>query len=308
MSKKLLFLIYIALIFSFKNIPAYANSFQITVLLTTPNDNDNDGIADEDDLDDDNDGIPDLVECNGIDPLSDADNDGVPVYLDDDDHNNAVGDNNGMCEAAFDLDGDGIPNHFDRDSDGDGIYDTVESGRLSVPVGTDTILDGMLEGNVGTNGLMDDIETSPDSGIIAYTILDTDADGTPDFLDIDDDNDGILTMNEHPDDNNNHYPDDAWDTNNNGISDYIDVTANITLLPDTAIHIYPIPAKSVLHIDFNIDITDAVMKLYTQDGKMIQQEMLNDTQNLIKLPHTKGIYYLKILTDKGEMHKPIIVR
>ncbi len=269
------------------------------------NDHDNDGITDENDLDDDNDGIPDIVECNGIDPLTDADNDGVPVYLDDDDNDNSVGNANYAVETAFDLDGDGIPNHFDLDSDGDGLFDLVEAGSTGW---TDANMDGMIEGNVGNNGLVDILESSPDSGIINYTYQDTDNDGTPDFLDIDDDNDGILTINEHPDDNANHYPDDAWDSDNDSIPDYLDntTTGSIRLLPDNAINVYPNPAINILHIDVNININKAGLILFTQDGKLIRQQNLNNTKNIISLPQTQGIYYLKITTDKGEIFKPVI--
>jgi CheY-like chemotaxis protein len=51
---------------------------------------------------------------------------------------------------------------------------------------------------------------------------DTDGDGIPNYLDIDDDDDGILTINEHPDDNGNGYPDDALDTDNDSTDNYLD--------------------------------------------------------------------------------------
>ena len=211
-------LLYVLLLFSFINGICAQNP---TVIDRT--DHDNDGIYDNIDIDDDNDGIPDLIECNGIDPLTDNDGDGVPVYLDDDDNNNYLGDFNNQVESAFDLDGDGIPNHFDLDSDGDGLFDTAESGRLNVPVGSDVNFDGILEGNVGNNGLVDDVESSPDSGSVAYTYLDWDNDGTNDFLDTDDDGDGILTINEHADDNGNSYPDDGIDTDSDGNPNYHDI-------------------------------------------------------------------------------------
>ena len=267
-------------------------------------DHDNDGISDESDLDDDNDGIPDTIECNGMNPLTDADNDGVPVYLDDNDNDNSIGNDNYIVEAAFDIDNDGTPNHFDLDSDGDGLFDLVESGSTGW---TDVNMDGMIDDNVGNNGLADILESSTDSGIIAYIYQDTDGDNVYDFLDIDDDNDGILTINEHPDPNGNHYPNDAWDTNNNGIPDYLDVsTGSSPVLAADALKIYPVPAKNVLHIDFNIAIRKAGLKLYTQDGRMIEQQSLNKSKNLINLPKTQGVYYLKIITDKGNMFKSII--
>ncbi len=192
--------------------------------VTDPDDHDNDGVPDSVDIDDDNDGIPDLTEYpSGLDPEADADGDGVPAFLDDDDNDNTIGDNNNSVEPAYDLDNDGIPNHFDLDSDGDGLADAAESGRLSVPVGTDTQPDGILDGNVGANGLVDEVETAPDSGTLAYTVLDFDNDGSPDFLDFDDDNDHVLTSAEYPDPNNNRYPDDAVDMDMDGQPNYHDI-------------------------------------------------------------------------------------
>lgn len=79
--------------------------------------------------------------------------------------------------TTVDTDGDGIPNYQDLDSDGDGIPDNVEaqtSTGYTAPSGNDTDNDGL-----------DDAYES--SGLSA---IDTDGDGTPDFLDTDSDNDG----------------------------------------------------------------------------------------------------------------------
>ena len=184
------------------------------------NDDDGDCIPDITDLDDDNDGIPDIVECGGIDPLTDADNDGVPVYLDDDDNNNSIGNNNGQVEPDFDLDQDGIANHFDLDSDNDGLFDLAESGQTTAP---DANMNGMIDGNVGNNGLPDSVETTPDSGQLNYVMLDWDSDTAYDFIDYDDDNDHIPTINEHPDSNGNGYPEDALDTDGDGFPNYHDL-------------------------------------------------------------------------------------
>ena len=233
-------------------------------------------------VDYDSDNIPTNTEDlngNGNFGDDDSDGDGIPNFVDDDDDGDMV--LTQFEPISLDTDLDGTPNYLDIDDDGDGILTIFEDVALPHTYPQDV------------NPMNDD----------------TDGDGIPNYLDIDDDDDGILTINEHPDDNQNYEPEGAWDTNNNGIPDYLDpaLGANPVLSKD-ALHIYPIPAKDFLHIDFNIDITDAKMKLFTQDGKMIQQEMLHTSQNLIQLPETKGIYYLKILTDKGEMNKPIIIK
>ncbi len=138
-------------------------------------DSDGDGVADYQDKDDaDNDGIADNVDI-------DDDNDGIPDALEGD--------------GSVDSDNDGIPDSLDLDSDNDGLYDLYEAG-LPNPSSLDIDNDGRLDSelNVGSNGLMDSLETSMDSGVIKYNngaVLDTDADGVKDFRDLDSDNDSI---------------------------------------------------------------------------------------------------------------------
>jgi len=52
--------------------------------------------------------------------------------------------------------------------------------------------------------------------------VDTDTDGTPDYLDDDDDGDGILTINENADPNHDGNPEDAEDEDGDNIPDYLD--------------------------------------------------------------------------------------
>ncbi|WP_200831827.1 gliding motility-associated C-terminal domain-containing protein, partial [Aquimarina sp. AU474] len=153
-------------------------------------DSDGDGVPNIVDLDDDNDGIPDDVEQNG--------------------------------NPNLDTDGDGIVDRLDLDADGDGVLDVYESG-----VETESLVispDGRIEGTVGTDGIPDNVQEvgEEDSGIINYPIQDTDADGTNDFQDVDDDNDGLLTIDENPDPDGNGNPEDAFDSDDNGIPDYLE--------------------------------------------------------------------------------------
>ncbi len=107
--------------------------------------------------------------------------------------------------TTVDTDGDGIPNYQDLDSDGDGIPDNVEaqpSTSYTAPSGNDA----------NNNGLDDAYESG---GISA---VDTDGDGTPDFMDTDSDDDGtpdtteaILTLS-------------GSDSDNDGLDNIIDTT------------------------------------------------------------------------------------
>ena len=190
-------------------------------LLTVYPDFDGDGVGDPVDLDDDNDGIPDLIEQNGNNPLADADGDGVPAYLDDNDNNISVGDVDGLVEPAFDFDGDGIANHFDLDADGDGINDVDEAGLSNLDGDGDGVIDG-VPADFGNNGLFNGIEDVDTlAAVITYTPLDSDSDTRLNFLDIDDDGDGILTIVEGTD-----------DFDNDGAPNYLDLDVDGDGIPD----------------------------------------------------------------------------
>ena len=179
-------------------------------------DTDGDGASDFSETDSDNDSIPNAQEAGG-NPYLDNDNDGVPVYLDDNDNNRAIGDNNNAVQGAFDNNNDGVAEFQDpnSDTDGDGVPDRVET----------------VEG------------TSP---LNPNSFLDTDGDGTPDFVDLDSDNDGVRDTNElggnpyrdvdgdgvprYRDDNDNNAAvgdgngnvEAAFDTNGDGVPNFQD--------------------------------------------------------------------------------------
>ncbi len=54
------------------------------------------------------------------------------------------------------------------------------------------------------------------------SVDDTDRDGSPNYVDADDDNDGIPTRDENADPNGDGNPEDALDTDGDGIPDYLD--------------------------------------------------------------------------------------
>lgn len=172
-----------------------------------PKDSDGDGIPDDLDYDSDNDGIPDKIEAQGISPLTysnvDANQDGIDdVFV------------NGIVPSDFD--GDGIPDYLDLDSDNDGIFDVNEAGNsqnLNNNQGYITTL-----ANVGANGLDNNLETFPDSGILNYTVADTDGVPGNNYIDLDSDNDGCNDVVEAG----------FFDPNNDGILDTSPITVTNT--------------------------------------------------------------------------------
>ena len=117
---------------------------------------------------------------------SDTDGDGIVDSIDLDDDNDGILD---TVEGGGDFDGDGIINSLDLDSDGDGILDIIESqpstGALS--------LSGNDNDNDGLDDNFDADDNNTDNVISAGTTptITTATDVTPDYLDIDTDDDGI---------------------------------------------------------------------------------------------------------------------
>lgn len=163
------------------------------------NDTDGDLIPDFADLDSDNDGIPDIVE-NG---RTDLDNDGK---LDSPDTETA-------SDALFDADGDGINNILDLDSDQDGRIDLIEAG-LADTTGTGTLTNADFVDN-NLNGWHDDLEGT--------TVPDSDGDATPDFLDLDSNDDDVsdLVTSGILDSNDDGMIDGFIDANGDGVHDDI---------------------------------------------------------------------------------------
>lgn len=124
-------------------------------------DTDGDGVEDTVDLDDDNDGLLDVYENDKC--TSESGND---------------------C----DFDADGIPNRLDLDDDNDGIPTVIELGLL------DDDKDATL---YGTNWVDSNVDGVDDTFGGINNPLDSDSDGSPDYLDLDSDNDTIFDAFEY---------------------------------------------------------------------------------------------------------------
>ncbi len=173
-------------------------------------DADGDGIPNSLDLDSDGDGIADNIEAQGTAGYvalagRDSDGDGLDDAYETD----------GL--TPVDTDGDGTPDYQDADSDNDGVADSVESG-FGAASGTDADGDGLddaftgrtladladTDGDLGGDpSIAAPVETDYDYRDAVFSTpsaptdaTDTDGDGVADSVDLDDDNDGILDVNE----------------------------------------------------------------------------------------------------------------
>ena len=82
----------------------------------------------------------------------------------------------------------------------------------------------------------------------------------------------------------------------------INASLNISEIKRPVVNIYPNPAKSFIHIKTNEKLKN--IELYDEIGKKLKTLPLNYSQNIESL--NKGIYYLKIQTEKSSTVEKII--
>ncbi len=179
------------------------------------------------DIDADDDGIPDNVEAQDTDDYTPPSG--------DDNNMNGIDDayeNGGYIEEPTDTDGDDTPDYLDTDSDNDNVSDMDEAGQ-GEPTGMDTDGDGLDDGyddsddtgmepdvndnlDTGAEGTDNDDDPSTDE-VDFREIMDSDGDGIPDVVDVDDDNDGIADVDENP-----TGVDPSADDDMDGVPNYLD--------------------------------------------------------------------------------------
>jgi uncharacterized repeat protein (TIGR01451 family)/MYXO-CTERM domain-containing protein len=173
-------------------------------------DTDADGVPDAHDLDSDNDSLADAHEggsgcadsnndaiCDG----NDSDRDGIPSSVE------VVGATSGFgtlnAKSPVDTDNDGAPNYRDKDSDGDSVFDILESKNFALEGDTkDGVIDDLGDEDkdgvrdVADDSDLDGVSDKDDADISKFGGLhdarvDTDGDGDDDSVDEDSDDDEI---------------------------------------------------------------------------------------------------------------------
>ena len=187
---------------------------------TDSTDSDGDGIPDYLDIDSDDDGIPDNVEAQTTADYI------APYGVDEN--------GNGLDDAyersgqlgifPIDTDEDSLPDYLDEDSDNDNVPDYIEghdANHDGIPdvtlIGSDKDNDGLDDAFEGVTQL--DIDVNDEINDPYNDLPNADGDAESDYRDIDDDNDGIDTIDEDLNADNNYANDDS---NGNGIPEYLE--------------------------------------------------------------------------------------
>ena len=202
-------------------------------------DSDGDGVADYLDLDSDADGVLDLWESGSATALTlDANGDGridLTESFGTDGLADALqsgGDGGALNYTVADTDADGLSDFRDLDSDADSLADLVESGISGSDIATlDTDSNGTIDSSnaVGTDGIVDSLQSNVDGNPVTHTLADTDGDTAYDFRDLDTDNDGIPDLIE-----SGNSAAIALDVNDNGVIDSGEATVGTDGIADAA--------------------------------------------------------------------------
>jgi len=189
--------------------------------LTNP-DQDSDGILNsaEGNADPDGDSIPNFQDL-------DSDNDGISDTLEngltDDNNDGKLDSGSDASDALLDTDQDGVSNIADIDSDQDGLTDIAESGQAN-----------SNEGRVPAAEFTDSNQNGWHDALEGAIPVDTDQDTTPDFLDLDSNDNGITDIVESGiiDADNDGKIDTFIDTNSDGLHDDVE---GLERIPDASI-------------------------------------------------------------------------
>lgn len=80
---------------------------------------------------------------------------------------------------------------------------------------------------------------------------------------------------------------------------------NGVITPDTSLQIYPNPARDILHLEADSKLLS--IEWYDVQGRLLQNTQLQNTVFDLNLSrYSKGIYFLKITTEKGQKVEKII--
>ncbi len=192
-------------------VDGFAYNFNVTCTggaALTLVDTDGDGVNDYLDIDSDDDGIVDVIEAGGT---ADASTGKISGFTDS--NNNGLNDaQESVALARPDTDADGsLLDYQDIDADNDGIPDNEEAQTSSAFIAS-------AAGDTNGNGLLDVYD--PTNGGTFLPTVDTDSDGTEDYISTDSDGDGVADIIEGHDANFNGFGD--WDSNSNNILETAD--------------------------------------------------------------------------------------
>ncbi|MGJ8661484.1 MAG: hypothetical protein ACSHXL_05575, partial [Bacteroidota bacterium] len=187
-----------------------------------------------------------------------------------------------------DIDGDGVPNGLDLDSDGDGCPDSLEGDAGLVYANLNS--DGSINASINDNGIpiatnvgaagagttgQDDVSSTNDAiqasecdscNTSSSLYSDNDKDGIPDGCDLDDDNDGILDVDEYnkncgaSSSTNIHFTDSSYNqitanSNDGDLIAYIkDFDSDVTAIATTTIGSGSFGATSPNYTDGTIQV------------------------------------------------------
>jgi hypothetical protein len=122
----------------------------------------------------------------------------------------------------------------------------------------------------------------------------SDSDGYFNFMDADDDNDGIPTANE------------AGDVNGNNIPDYLESSLNMASVLSANFAVYPNPSHGTVDINFENFTEKSTLIIFDISGKELKT-FSNLSQTVNVSGFESGVYFLKLASDGNKIVKKLII-
>ena len=247
---------------------------------TNPTDSDGDGIPDYLDIDSDDDGIPDNVEAQTTaDYIPPSGVDANDNGLDD-----AYEQNGNLGIIPVNTDNADLPDYLDDDSDNDNVPDSIEAhdhNHDGIPdvvfTGSDKDNDGLDDGYEGNT--MIDIDVNDEINDPYANLPNTDGDEESDYRDTDDDDDGILTIDEDVNLDGDYANDD---TDGNGIPNYLDPDLIVAGGEDIEVFNVVTPNGDGVHDVLSItgleNFPNNTIKIYNRWGVLVYVTKAYNTQ------------------------------
>ncbi len=282
------------------------NYGEAEIILIIKTDHDNDGVADEFDIDNDNDGILDADETTE----ADTDNDGIPNYLDIDSDGDGITDNieaqeEGNYIAPFwtDSDRDGWDDAYDPDNNGS-YFDLADTDEDGTPDFLDTNSDDDDQNDIIEASIADN-QASP----ITPLFSDSDKDGLDDIFDV---QEGYINSF-NPTASNVLLP----DSDNNGVRDWRDFKSNDVIPGDESnlknklqFIIYPNPTVQKFIIEFSAKSVngDIFVDISNLKGQLVCSQKLY-IQNMEIDPGllNPGQYIVTLTNGNSTFSKPLVI-
>jgi hypothetical protein len=198
------------------------------------------------------------------------------------------------------------------DSDNDGISDSNEDLNTNGDLNDDDTDEDDIPNYLDDDDDGDGVDTLTEitgigAGLQSFAFIDTDEDLIENYLDDDDDGDGVLTIDE--DYNNNGSPLDD-DTDNSGVPDFLESNISLSIEDNklSEVSVFPNPSSGIFNLN-GITVDTINVKVITIYGKTLKSFTFNKHSTSINLSNLpSALYFLQLEVNGYKRVQKIVIK